>query len=548
MRLSFRTAGLLFAIAGVIQAQNATVLNAASVQTAPPALVNPFFSEVDFVGVSAYSNIVSPGMMAILHAPAPGATANPLLRGRPAPSASETTISIRHSGSSLAIPLEILSVNATSITFVIPLNMPLGGAEIEYQFAGQPTGWTNVNVVPASFAFFTNLGGPVIAQSVAADGSLSPIGLTTPAQPGQTIRITGSGLGYNTPVSVTVGGVPATVVSPPPHRATPGIDEIWFQIPAGSAVTDGCYVPLVLSYSSQNQWSQMQTSSTISKTSTGAPCVHPFQLSVADMATLDSGGYIAVGQIDMSTTLDVATASAASRDEYDDLNPTEMTAGQIASLFLPTAPGCSIGRTSTGGFAYLGQIAVGNASLPTPPDLGSAVLQNGATTLNFSGTLPQTTEGPLSAPPTPAIAGGTWTWQTSGSTDLATSSFNFTLPAPFQLSGATPPSFIRTQDQTLNWNGAAFDAGAVLTAFLNGSAATGGQVSLDCTVPANSGTLTIPATMLSQLAGSSLDTLNILVRETGSFIPHAQLKLTSGATLLMYVSYSTGENLPVDVQ
>jgi hypothetical protein len=153
--------------------------------------------------------------------------------------------------------------------------------------------------------------------------------------------------------------------------------------------------------------------------------------------------------------------------------------------------------------------------------------------------LPQPTQGPVANPPLPAIPGGQWKWYSTGGPDLAASSFAFTLPAPFQLSGSGAISMNRNVDQTLTWNGAAFDLGAVLNAFLPG---------VSCTVPANSGTLSIPAALLGKIPGSSLGTLSITVTESGSSMPHTQFRLQNGNTVLMLVSYSTGETTPVDFQ
>lgn len=99
---------------------------------------------------------------------------------------------------------------------------------------------------------------------------------------------------------------------------------------------------------------------------------------------------------------------------------------------------------------------------------------------------------------------------------------------------------IRNMDQTLTWNGAAFDSGAMLNAYLSGV--------VSCTVPASSGTLTIPAALLGRIPANSLGTLSISVTESGRLTPHAQFRLQNGNTLLMVVNYSTGETMPVDLQ
>jgi uncharacterized protein (TIGR03437 family) len=523
MRLLFRSAGLVVLLVGVGVGQTPIVENAAPGPAVSGFVAgNPFLLAAPIFQIALAQNVVAPGMLAMLY-PTPGAT--------------PMKISIRPSGSDTPIRVELISSTSGQTLFVVPRNMPLGGAEVEYQAEGQPTGWTNVNVVAASFEFFRiGPGGPAIVQSVGPGGSLSPVGLTTPAQPGQTVFLKGSGLG-NALFTVTVGGVPATVVAAAPHRANPGAEEIQIQIPAG--VPDGCYVPVVLTYNG------VAVTTTISKTSNKAACVHPFQLSAADMKTLDNGGTLTVGEIQMSTTLQVATPAAASRVESASVQFLPMAAADIAAFFTTgqSAPGCqTVPSTSVGGFAFAGIFAITNLVNAGP----SVFLQNGADTLSLTGlgfysaTLPQPTQGPVANPPVPAIAGGAWKWYSTGGSDLAASSFGFTLPAPFQLNGSGMISMNRNVDQTLTWNGTAFTSGAMLNANLQGR--------VTCTVPADSGTLTIPAALLAQTPGNSLGTLSISVTESGRLMPHAQFRLQNGNTLLMVVNYSTGETTPVDLQ
>jgi uncharacterized protein (TIGR03437 family) len=535
MSSSFRAAGLLFVVGSVLSAQTAVVFNAVAPTV---SALSGRLGYASFLLLGSYPtpNIVAPGMLAGLSYSSDLSVASP----PPLPA----TVSIRPSGSNTPIRVEVASISPGSVTFVVPRNMPLGGAEIEYKPEGQPTAWTNVNVVPASFEFYRiGAGGPVTAQAVAPNGSLSPMGLTTPAQPGQTIRLTGSGLGNNTSVTVTVGGVPATVVHAQPHRAQPGLDEILVQIPPGLAVPDGCYVPLALTYNNTT------VTSTMSKTSNGAPCVHPFQLSVADMKTLDSGGILNTGQIDMSTSLQVAIATAASRNEAADVSVTQSTATDIATYFSPvSSTGCTTNQLLGTPSFLAGNFSSSNPFMP--PNLAASMsLQNAATTLALTGgpeyysaTLPQPTEGPLTNPPPAIITGGDWTWSSIGGPDLAASSFTFTLPAPFQLNGTAPVTLVRNQDQTIKWNGAAFGSGATLNAILTGAS------SVSCSVPASAGALTIPAAILAQFAANSLGTLELNITESGSSLPHALFKLQNGSTLLMLVNYTASETLPVDFQ
>ena len=439
MRPLARSAGLMVWLVGVVAAQTVFVENAASAPGVTGAFLVGDFGYVIQLPPSPYNavfgpNVVAPGMLAVINT---------------GPTAAPVRIWIRPSGSDTPIRAEVISSSSVQTTFVVPRNMPLGGAEVEYQSPGQPTGWTNVNVVAASFEFFS---AGQNAQAVGTGGSLSPIGLTTPAQPGQTILLKGSGLG-NADFTVTVGGVPATVVAAAPHRANPGAEEIGIQIPAGAA--DGCYVPVVLTYNNTT------VTTTISKTSNGAPCVHPFQLSVADMKTLDSGGTLTVGEIAVSTTLQVATPAAASRVEYANVQFQPMAAAEIAAFFPAnqSAPGCQ--AVASAGieafFAVLNGVFYATNLVNAGP---SVFLQNGANTLTLTGlggysaTLPQPTQGPVANPPAPAIAGGQWKWYSTGGPDLAASSFGFTLPPPFQLNGSGMISMNRNVDKTpRRWNG-----------------------------------------------------------------------------------------------
>lgn len=537
---------VFLALTTLLPAQTASVRNAALQFPSSTASPNLRLGYANFLLGSAVplgTNVIAPGMLAVLtysnSSPEFFLTVNIGSTLSISPEL-PVTVSIRPAGSSIPFRGEVVTSTAGSVTFVVPPGLPSGGAEVEYKIGSQPTAWTNVNVVPASFEFFrVGPGGPVIAQSVASDGSLKPVGLATPAQSGQTVLVTGSGLGNAMPFQVSVGGAAATVVHPLTQRANPGYDRVFVQIPA--AAHDGCYVPLTLTYN------QTTVTTSISKTSNGAPCVHPFQLSTADLQTLDSGGSLTTAQISMNTSLQVATSDTASRSESATIQVFPMNAAQIAAYFAPIPNSiCALIQPAYAAFVggLLGLPAAG-------PDLGDSIaLQNGPTMFSLTGgggnyfptNFPAATEGPLGNPPPPVIASGKWTWTSSGGVDLPASSFAFTLPAPFQLNGGSPLSLNRVQDQTLTWNGPNFPDESVLTANLSGA------VNLSCTAPATAGTLTIPATLLAQFGASSLGTLSIAVSPMGSSIPHTLFKLKNGNTLLVFVLYSTGDTRAVDFQ
>ena len=547
-----RIAGLMFALASVVTAQVGTVQNAALYQ--PPVFFSVqgtlgsgvVFADTGFlISLPVISaNTIAPRMLAVLTYPAPVVISN--LGPSPFSQPVTATLWMRPVGSDTATPLTVTNAVSGAITFVVPSRVPVGGAELLYQVDNQPTQWTSVNVVQSSFEFFRiSSGGPAIAQTAAAEGAFSNVGLTAPAQPGQTVLLTGSGLGYGSTVSATVGGVSAPVVYAGALPTQVGKDEILLQVPSG--IPDGCYVPVTFTYN------QTTVSTTISKTSDGSPCKHPWQLSVSDMKTLDNGGTLTDGAISLNTQLSAVTSAIASRNESASMRLGQINAGGIAAYFTPapttSGPACTVSTPSI----VFPEIASVLLPAPTLPDIGASMtLQSPTTAVTltrvidtglYSQALPPATDGPLSNLPPPVIAGGKWTWQSSGGLDLPASSFGFTLPAPIQLNGGAPISLRRDQDQTITWNGAAFDVGATVSVNISGAAAL-----ITCAVPASTGMVTIPASLLSGYTANTIGTLTANLNESGSFLPHAQFQLKNGSTLLMFVSFFSNDSRPVAFQ
>ncbi|HEX4274077.1 MAG TPA: hypothetical protein VHZ74_01920 [Bryobacteraceae bacterium] len=551
---SCRFVALALTVTFALRAQVGVVQNAALYQQqsfllAPniayvsgPVLTEGFGPVSLFLSPFAGSNIIAPRMLAVLSYFAQVISVisgqSPVTTALPVTAA----LSIRPVGSTSAIPVTVITAVAGAITFVVPAGIPLGGAELLYKIDDQPTQWTLVNVVQSSFAFFrTGLGGPAVAQTIAADGSLATVGLTTPAQPGQTLFLTGSGLGYGSTVTATIGGIAAPVLAAGPHPTQAGHDQILIPIPA--SVPDGCYIPVNITVN------QTTLTTTISKTSDGSPCRHPWQLSLDDMKTLDNGGSLANGEISLTTALTVVTSTVASRTESAGMRLSSIDASGIAAYFPPfaPAPGCVATPSNAAAIAVF-RNGDFSGTVPPLPDIGASItLQNSAATLAlpgnagyFSWSAPPSTDGAINNPAT-SIPGGVWTWRSGGGKDLLPSSFPFTLPSGLQLNGGAPVVVKRAQDLTISWNRASFDPAA--TVFLNLGGSTGPPV--NCTAAASAGTLTIPAALLSANVSNTIGTLTVSLNQPGSAVPHANLKLQSGATLLMLVSYSGSDSRPV---
>jgi hypothetical protein len=177
-------------------------------------------------------------------------------------------------------------------------------------------------------------------------------------------------------------------------------------------------------------------------------------------------------------------------------------------------------------------------------------------------------DAPLANLPAPVFAGPS-VWSSTGGAYLAPSSFAFNLPAPILVQGSLPLVWSSAEDQTIAWNPAGYDSGAVLQATLYGTNGTLGVVysgytlsanvlgvvasewfdstGVTVSAPASAGTLTFPAQMISQI-GPGAATLTVQVTEPYASVPSTLLKQVSGKTLLMIVTASTSETLPVDIQ
>jgi hypothetical protein len=101
-----------------------------------------------------------------------------------------------------------------------------------------------------------------------------------------------------------------------------------------------------------------------------------------------------------------------------------------------------------------------------------------------------------------------------------------------------------SQDQTITWNGSAYDSNAILQ--LSVSQNLGISPAVVCFAPAQSGALTIPANLLAQFSPGGVGTLSVSVTESGAGIPVANFTLADGSALLMLVSRGSTDTRPVD--
>ncbi len=427
---------------------------------------------------------------------------------------------------------QIVSVGPTAINFLVPVDIPPGPAQLIYKPGNQATQWTTVTIVPTSFSLYrTGPVGPLIAPIINLTGSGVASGLTRPAQPGFGVEIFGSGLGAVSPsqIQVTLGGVPQQVTYAGTPSFEPGVTQIDFVIAPGTP--DGCYVPLAVTYGTQS------VSSFLSKTSDGLPCHHPWGLSQQALTILDNGGAIQTPEIELNTGIEAAASNLASRQESAQIIPASMTAAQIASSFVPIAANpaqpCGFFSAIGGVFSYLGG-----------PGGAPAQLTDSAGTITLPYTGSAEGDSPLSSLPPPVIAPGPWKFTALDSSFVpAGASFTFSLPQPVQLAGGAPIVINHTQNPTIMWNGSAYDSTATLQLTLSAPLAP----AVSCSVPAQSGSVTIPANLLTSFSAGSTGVLSVSVNENGAGIPTADFVVNTAPVVLLAV-WSSSDARPVNFQ
>src|ERR1035438_1612893 len=242
-----------------------------------------------------------------------------------------TGTSVQITSGSTVFNASLLYASAYQVGAIMPSNVPLGAASVTVTVGGQVSGSLPVRIVATNFVIFTKnkLGyAPGLFQNYVSPSSTPLNALTTSAQPGQVVILYGTGLGaaldgkdnvapktgnIGSNVGVTVGGFAVTPTYAGRSSQYPGLDQINFPIPffrAGDFAQpvpqlDGCYIPVVVSTGAI-----LSNTATVSISQTNV-CNHPLGVSAAALGTLDAGGSIKIG------TLQLARGNPGPLDQTD---------------------------------------------------------------------------------------------------------------------------------------------------------------------------------------------------------------------------------------
>ncbi len=318
----------------------------------------------------------------------------------------------------------------------------------------------------------------------------------------------------------------------PAASRNPGEDQINFTLPADSSVPDGCFVPFAVQVNGI-----VSNYATLAKSASGAACTPPVNLSAAALQRLASGGKITFGQFSLSRGTVQATVAGSSIVVTTDQAGGIFTAVDANGLFSLGQTPAAVPPLNPPGTCSVQTI---NAIAPltsTVPNLGPSL--NAGATVTLTGpnnktagilfintaynsvlaqnvqppgqvpsNIPGVPQAPFTVPPI-FLEAGQWTVAGPGGTDVGPFTASISIPA-FNCSNCATATIPRTAPLILNWTGG---GGAQDYVQVIGTAATPSledstrnvAVVFTCTARASDQTLTVPASILSQLPPSSSD-------------------------------------------
>ena len=387
----------------------------------------------------------------------------------------------------------LLYAGATQINAIMPSGTATGLNFVSVTYAGGTSSAVPIKVVRSSFGVFarrlpapagSSRPGPRLAvvQNVMGNGELQLNGPETPARPGQTITLWGTGLGAAagsdaipsaarqsaTLVEVDVGGQAAQVSYSGRSPCCPGVDQINLQIP--NDVPLGCFVPL----SVRVRGAVYSNVEPISISADGARCPD------AD-ARIAPGQGQRVGRISLSRTVNGAEAN-------DVVEGIFVEAAAASPLAARPAPGACL--------------------LLFGPRAFTVILLDAGPQLSISGPA-----GPVSvaqqgrvyralAPPGPLLLGpGSYSVSGPGGADVGSFSASMEVPEPPRWDlGEAVTRITRNRGFTVTWQGPAGPSRNEAETSITLTSSS--HETLLCSAPADASALSVPPSFLTNLPRS----------------------------------------------
>jgi uncharacterized protein (TIGR03437 family) len=287
-------------------------------------------------------------------------------------------------------------VSATQVNAVMPSTVTAGLATLRLIYQSVKSNAITIqigNSSPGVFAISSGGYGPGIVQNYVTANSQPVNSLAMPAAPGQVVTIWGTGLGpvtfpdniapvagnVATPVSVTIGGQPASVAYSGRSPCCSGVDQIVATVPANAPL--GCWVPVSI-----NAGGTVSNTTTIAIAAPGATsCNDPGNPLSTLVRTSGTQAYIDVERMDTVENVNTSPAILKTMDKLYTRFYTRPDSPYNFDPYMsyPPAGTCLVHQAS--GDAYLTKSLRG--ALPASASLSPQPTQtynNGTQALTFS--------------------------------------------------------------------------------------------------------------------------------------------------------------------
>ena len=374
----------------------------------------------------------------------------------------------------------------TQVAAILPSDAPEGDGTVVVAYQNLASTSAPLHVVRSAFGLFTRNqagAGPAIVQNYVSQSSTPLNSLLTPAAPGQTEILWGTGLG---PVSgaeaagplpgslpyldsLYVGGTAASVRYAGRSGCCAGVDQIVFDVPAG---VSGCFVPVA-----GVTGGVVSNFGTISVSAPGQPCDDPLGYRAANLTTAGQTGTLRTGVVRLSGAP----------------NGGATLSGDFFAVDLETLLRGTGRLNPPAGNCYLKVTRVGDKAAPAGKGLnaGQGVTVNGPVG-QFAADNVASGEYAASRPAA-VITAGSYTFASDGGSDAGswTATLNLGAPAVWTNFATYNTSLVSLENPvTITWSGgdAAGSVGVTLT-----SSNAIYDSSIVCNAAPAAGSLTIPA-------------------------------------------------------
>ena len=462
------------------------------------------------------------------------------------------------------------SGGVTQLAAELPSTAAAGNYNVTVTSGGSTSAAFSVTVVARKFQLMTQTStgsGRGLVQNVVTSSQYDLNGYTTgpvagaafsrsPGKPSEILIAWGTGLGaaagfdatapaggldflaQGLDVKAIVNGVAITPGYAGRSNLFPGLDNIYFQLPAN--VVTGCNITLQISVA--GQLSNMTTIA-IAPNAAATACVDP-QYSSSVLGKLDAGGTVNIGYFGLTSfnsNLSFGGQNYSVRVEAASGGFAQYTADnitQVPSLAAAANGACyaytTTSTTSGGGgpVSNLKYLDAGAITLNGPNVSNKAFTETkniyslSLGTAITGGNLPPVPIPGFNAQP--LITAGTYTLAGAGGADVGAFNASINVNQPLTVTGGLPTTVNRGQNLTLNWTGSGSTDVVVIagtsTVLASGTVQSGTYNSgtFTCLTTGDKQTFTVPSSILQQLpatpanaaTGTAFGTLEVFTVST----------------------------------